>query len=741
MKLHTRMFASLIVVALFGGGAMAQQRNTAHDTRHVQEHADAVSAMGLQRNPFVPVYIVTSRETYQDSLQPIARNGVGRRDGAGRDLVVAEVKAHQLAEVSHRIHARELRCGGFFAFKSRAEADAFIRSDRTAQAMRASLVDYTIDNQATVGPWLTQVQEANIYDTIDHLSTAWPSRYYDSTHGRNAAIWIRSTWLALAAGRNDVTIQLSSCNSCATQPSVILTIIGAELPDEIVVLGGHLDSISSSGDGDNMDAPGADDDASGIATLTEVLRVAMASGWKPRRTVKFMGYAAEETGLNGSNAIAQTFQSQGQNVVGVLQLDMTEYRVGGTDMRVITDFSNASMKLFLANLFDEYLAPSGLTRGTYTCGYGCSDHASWTSAGYPSAMMFEGGANGYNPNIHTPDDTLAAMGDSAANSVKFAKLGLAFLGELGKTAVGANAPPVANFSFTASGLTASFTGTSTDSDGTITSRSWDFGDGGTSTATNPSHTYAAAGTYNVALTVTDDDGATDSTMLPVIIDTCSGGGVLSDGVPVNSIACDIGSAQFWTMVVPTGASNLSFKASGGSGDYVVYVKRGSAPTTSTFDCKQSRFMARSCSFAAPQPGTYHVMLYGRSAYSGVSLVGNYDGGGGSQLHGNTVDHPIVDNATVESSIKVSGRKGNASNNALISVNIASPYRGDLQVDLVSPDGSVHVLHNRAGGSADDLIATYRVDLSSEALNGEWKLRVTDNAAGDVGHIDRWSITF
>ncbi|MDR3385522.1 MAG: PKD domain-containing protein, partial [Rudaea sp.] len=75
---------------------------------------------------------------------------------------------------------------------------------------------------------------------------------------------------------------------------------------------------------------------------------------------------------------------------------------------------------------------------------------------------------------------------------------------------GTNVPPVANFSFTTSGLVATFTDSSTDSDGTIASRAWTFGDGGTSTATNPSHTYAAAGTYSVALTVTDNGGATNT---------------------------------------------------------------------------------------------------------------------------------------------------------------------------------------------------------------------------------------
>jgi serine protease len=54
---------------------------------------------------------------------------------------------------------------------------------------------------------------------------------------------------------------------------------------------------------------------------------------------------------------------------------------------------------------------------------------------------------------------------------------------------------------------------------------------------------------------------------------------------------------------------------------------------------------------------------------------------------------------------------------------------------------VYVLHNRTGGSADNINTTYTVNLSTEALNGTWKLRVNDNAGGDTGRIDSWSITF
>lgn len=74
-----------------------------------------------------------------------------------------------------------------------------------------------------------------------------------------------------------------------------------------------------------------------------------------------------------------------------------------------------------------------------------------------------------------------------------------------------NQPPVANFSFSMSNLSVNFNGAaSVDPDGVIASYAWTFGDGGTSTIVNPAHNYAAPGTYTATLTVTDQDGATNS---------------------------------------------------------------------------------------------------------------------------------------------------------------------------------------------------------------------------------------
>jgi subtilisin-like proprotein convertase family protein len=107
---------------------------------------------------------------------------------------------------------------------------------------------------------------------------------------------------------------------------------------------------------------------------------------------------------------------------------------------------------------------------------------------------------------------------------------------------------------------------------------------------------------------------------------------------------------------------------------------------------------------------------------------------------NGTDVVIADFRTVESSMTVAGCVGNASATARVAVRIVHTYIGDLKVDLVAPDGTVYVLHNRTGAGTDNIDTTYTVNLSGESANGTWRLRVNDNAALDTGRIDTWTLT-
>ncbi|WP_250460859.1 M4 family metallopeptidase [Microbulbifer litoralis] len=111
-----------------------------------------------------------------------------------------------------------------------------------------------------------------------------------------------------------------------------------------------------------------------------------------------------------------------------------------------------------------------------------------------------------------------------------------------------------------------------------------------------------------------------------------GGGELENGVAESNLSGSTGEEIHYTLEVPAGASNLSFQTSGGSGDADLYVRFGSAPTTSSYDCRPYiGGNAESCNISNVQAGTYYVMVRAYSSFSGVSLVGSFDedGSGGS----------------------------------------------------------------------------------------------------------------
>ncbi len=144
------------------------------------------------------------------------------------------------------------------------------------------------------------------------------------------------------------------------------------------------------------------------------------------------------------------------------------------------------------------------------------------------------------------------------------------------TVAAANQSPTAAFTSTASGLTASFDGTgSSDPDGTIASYKWDFGDGGTSTAPSPSHPYAAAGTFQVTLAVTDNQGATGSVTQPITVSTPTVVTLASDDFN-RTLASGWGSADLggaWS----TGASLSNFSVGSGAGT-IKMAAAGSGPS-------------------------------------------------------------------------------------------------------------------------------------------------------------------
>jgi len=279
-------------------------------------------------------------------------------------------------------------------------------------------------HQTIVNGLIPLLSKDKMREYTDKLS-AYHTRYYTTTTGKESAEWIYREMTTQKGSRTDITVKYFPHSWL--QPSVIARIQGSgPNANEVVIIGAHEDSING---GATKRAPGADDDASGTCTVMELFRVLSTSGFKPDRSLEFHTYAAEEVGLRGSQDIASSYQKTNVPVYSMMQLDMTFYIGGKTaTFGLYSDYVNSDLTRFVGTLVPVY---SNLKVTKTSCGYACSDHASWNKAGFPACYPAEGIIEDDNRNIHTDKDTISIL--NLDHGLQFAKVGLGYLVELGLT--------------------------------------------------------------------------------------------------------------------------------------------------------------------------------------------------------------------------------------------------------------------------------------------------------------------
>ena len=219
-------------------------------------------------------------------------------------IAVLQLNDPQMERLSQAMHDNFHKCSGFIIHQN--QDDAMRSIDELALVDSGQqFVSYTIDNQTNVNALLAEAREIDNRQVIIDLS-AFPNRRYNQPSGLNSANWIKDKWTALAAGRSDVTVEFYNHPSgTSPQPSIIMTIQGTTLPDEIVVIGGHQDSIN--GGGATLPAPGADDNASGIACLTETIRVLMVKNFRPNEHLNLWHMRQKKLAFAGQMRLRRIF--------------------------------------------------------------------------------------------------------------------------------------------------------------------------------------------------------------------------------------------------------------------------------------------------------------------------------------------------------------------------------------------------------------------------------------------------
>jgi len=182
--------------------------------------------------------------------------------------------------------------------------------------------------------------------------------------------------------------------------NVIAIQYGTEFPNEFIVCGGHYDSFAYMA----PQEPGADDDASGCAGVLETARI--LSQYESKRSIIYCAFTAEECGLDGSGQYAQQCASQGMNILGYFNLDMTGYLRPGDPIHFCLIFPNSAQTLanYFLNICSVYFPQVPVTTHS-NLSWGDSDHTSFNQKGYKGIWWFED-INYDSPHIHTSNDKI-----------------------------------------------------------------------------------------------------------------------------------------------------------------------------------------------------------------------------------------------------------------------------------------------------------------------------------------------
>ena len=303
----------------------------------------------------------------------------------------------------------------------------------TAQGQAPHLFEHTypavIQENERVRSLIDQVSVDSLTGFIEHLQS-YHTRRWDSQMVYQVQDWLYDYYFQQAYDSvflHDFQV-IYHDTLYETSDNVIAVKKGMLYPDEYVVCGAHYDSYTKDpGLPDLLRAPGADDNASGVAGILETARLLSRCSFE--RSVVFCNFAAEEIGLKGSEAYAQDCAAQRMDIVGYFNLDMIGYLEEGSDIKVNLLYTGQD-SLFADYVFDlSYVYFPGMPIYQSWLQWGDSDYSSFNRSGYPAVHTFED-THHCSPFIHTTDDILGVSVNSMDQVKRFTELNVGLVATL-----------------------------------------------------------------------------------------------------------------------------------------------------------------------------------------------------------------------------------------------------------------------------------------------------------------------
>ena len=305
-------------------------------------------------------------------------------------LIFSELNKKERDHFAHLAHSLSKRCGSI---------EEFNLSDTTLDV--ETLLEPKISPFKTISGLSDYLSSISIDNIKSHISSfeSLNTRHYESS-GSTATNAVVTRINSIISSNSRFTLEQVT-HSSYDQKSIIVSYTSTNEDDSTVILSSHLDSTAS----DHSDAPGADDDASGMAVLIELIRIISDNNINFSRKIEFHFYALEEIGLIGSKAIAESYKDSNRSISSVLQLDMAAYS-DDDSMYLVTDDTSHTKTRALAREGNKYIDRTFIS--TNLKNGGTSDHKSWFNKGYATVFPFEN-PNSYNPHMHKNSDLFSNL--------------------------------------------------------------------------------------------------------------------------------------------------------------------------------------------------------------------------------------------------------------------------------------------------------------------------------------------
>lgn len=274
---------------------------------------------------------------------------------------------------------------------------------------------------------MDQVNQDSLQATVQHLQD-YGGRFFNSEEAYAASDWVASKMEALGLEVEQQGFYVNSwVGSGQAAPNVIGIQRGTLYPDVYVVCGSHFDSFTWDVMYGGNNAPGADDNATGVASVLESARI--MTQYEFEYSIIYCAYGAEEEGLYGSEAYASRCQQEGMDIIGYFNNDMNGYLNPGDDIHIDLIYPSSVNPIgdYYMNIANIYYPEMQVRHVNFTSGD--SDHTSFNNHGYMGIYPFEDYEN-YSPYIHTTSDIIGTSVTSFAMSQRYCQMNIGCLAEI-----------------------------------------------------------------------------------------------------------------------------------------------------------------------------------------------------------------------------------------------------------------------------------------------------------------------